>query len=111
MDQNSTNSSTTGASNPASKKGKGSPEEMLKAHEWLAQVADILDLPQEVQRSGVKPILDLTKDVAHNRSRPSAPVTAFLVGLAAGLNSADRSPEALQEAIEQALAPVAEAAR
>lgn len=111
MDQNSTNSSTTGASNPASKKGKGSPDEMLKAHEWLAQVADILDLPQEVQRSGVKPILDLTKDVAHNRSRPSAPVTAFLVGLAAGLNSADRSPEALQEAIEQALAPVAEAAR
>lgn len=111
MDQDTTNSSTNSSPSKASEKGKGGPEEMRKAHEWLAQVADILELPQEVQRSAVKPILDLTKDVAHNRSRPSAPVTAFLVGLAAGLNSTGQSPEALHKAIEQALTPVANAAR
>jgi hypothetical protein len=29
-------------------------------------------------------VLDLTSDVAHGVSRPGAPVTAFLVGVAAG---------------------------
>ena len=32
----------------------------------------------------VTAVLDLTADVAHGVSRPAAPVTAFLVGLAAG---------------------------
>lgn len=30
------------------------------------------------------PILDLTRDVAHGVARPAAPLTSFLVGLAAG---------------------------
>ena len=29
-------------------------------------------------------ILELTKDVAHNVARPAAPISAFIVGLAAG---------------------------
>jgi hypothetical protein len=29
-------------------------------------------------------ILDLTRDVAHNVDRPAAPLTAFLLGVAAG---------------------------
>lgn len=29
-------------------------------------------------------VLDMTKDVAHNVTRPAAPLAAFLVGLAAG---------------------------
>lgn len=29
-------------------------------------------------------ILELTKDVAHNVNRPAAPISAFIVGLAAG---------------------------
>lgn len=29
-------------------------------------------------------LLDMTKDVAHGVARPAAPLTAFLVGLAAG---------------------------
>ncbi|OLT56215.1 hypothetical protein BJF89_12440 [Corynebacterium sp. CNJ-954] len=76
---------------------KGSPEEMLSAHAWLDQVASELGLPEEVVRTNIKGILDLTSAVAHNRSRPAAPVTAFLVGLAAGhaaSGSAEGNPSA-----------------
>ena len=34
-------------------------------------------------------ILDLTKDVAHNVARPAAPLSAFIVGLAAGKAGGD----------------------
>ena len=34
-------------------------------------------------------ILDLTKQVAHNVARPAAPLSAFVVGLAAGRAGAD----------------------
>ncbi|MDN5582656.1 MAG: DUF6457 domain-containing protein [Corynebacterium sp.] len=63
---------------------KDSPEQMLSAHAWLEQVAEELGLPQDVVRASVKDVLDLTSAVAHHRSRPAAPVTAFLIGLAAG---------------------------
>jgi hypothetical protein len=66
------------------KSKKDSPEEMQSAHAWLEQVAGELGLPQDAARAQVKGVLDLTSAVAHNRSRPAAPVTAFLVGLAAG---------------------------
>jgi hypothetical protein len=34
-------------------------------------------------------ILELTKDVAHNVARPAAPLSAFVVGLAAGKAGGD----------------------
>jgi len=34
-------------------------------------------------------ILDLTKEVAHNVTRPAAPLAAFVVGLAAGKHGGD----------------------
>lgn len=34
-------------------------------------------------------VLDLTKDVAHNVTRPAAPIAAFIVGLAAGRAGGD----------------------
>ena len=34
-------------------------------------------------------ILELTKDVAHNVTRPAAPLSAFIVGLAAGKAGGD----------------------
>ena len=52
------------------------------AHEWLEEVATTLDLDPHDATALVRELLDLTKDVAHNRSRPAAPLTAFLVGLA-----------------------------
>ena len=54
--------------------------------EWVAAAARRLglDLTAADQREIVTAVLDLTADVAHGVSRPAAPVTAFLVGLAAG---------------------------
>jgi hypothetical protein len=53
--------------------------------EWITAVSRELGLEGQVdaQRS-VDAVLDLTSDVAHGVSRPAAPVTAFLVGVAAG---------------------------
>ena len=53
--------------------------------EWVTAVAQELGLEDQVAGGGtVDMVLDLTSDVAHGVSRPGAPVTAFLVGLAAG---------------------------
>jgi hypothetical protein len=50
--------------------------------DWTTAVAEALELdPQDVDRDLV---LDLARDVAHAVARPAAPLTAFLVGLAAG---------------------------
>lgn len=52
------------------------------AHEWLEEAARLLGLDPQEATALTREILDLTKDVAHNRSRSAAPLTAFLVGLA-----------------------------
>lgn len=49
---------------------------------WLTQVAALLGIPEaEVP---VNALLDLTREVAHNVERKSAPLTTYLVGLAVG---------------------------
>jgi hypothetical protein len=49
---------------------------------WTARVCDALNLdPAAVDQSL---LLDLTRDVAHGVARPAAPLTSFLIGLAAG---------------------------
>lgn len=53
--------------------------------EWLTAVTLELGLEDALEsRTTVDTVLDLTSDVAHGVSRPGAPVTAFLVGVAAG---------------------------
>ena len=52
------------------------------AHEWLVEAAEILGLDKREATALTRELLDLTKDVAHNRSRPAAPLTSYLVGLA-----------------------------
>lgn len=54
--------------------------------EWVAAAARQLglDLAEPDQHELVTAVLDLTADIAHGVNRPAAPVTAFLVGLAAG---------------------------
>ncbi len=53
--------------------------------EWVTAVGRLLGLDGLVDDEGlVDAVLDLTADVAHGVSRPAAPVTAFLVGLAMG---------------------------
>ena len=49
---------------------------------WVADLCAALDLdPAAVDRDLV---LDLARDAAHGVARPAAPLTTFLVGLAAG---------------------------
>ncbi|NMH96759.1 DUF6457 domain-containing protein [Pseudonocardia acidicola] len=53
--------------------------------EWVTAVCRELGLEGAVDTdASVDMVLDMTSDVAHGVSRPAAPVTAFLVGLAAG---------------------------
>jgi hypothetical protein len=53
--------------------------------DWVTAVARELGLDAVLDSRGtVDMVLDLTADVAHGVSRPGAPVTAFLVGVAAG---------------------------
>jgi hypothetical protein len=55
---------------------------MSDLEEWTDAVVAALQLdPKDVDRDLV---LDLARDVAHGVARPAAPLTAFLVGLAAG---------------------------
>ena len=53
--------------------------------EWVTAVTHELGLDEALGAGGVvDTVLDLTSDVAHHVSRPGAPVTAFLIGMAAG---------------------------
>jgi hypothetical protein len=53
--------------------------------EWVTAVARELGLEETLDSAATTDlVLDLTSDVAHGVSRPGAPVTAFLVGVAAG---------------------------
>ena len=53
--------------------------------DWVTAVRRELGLEGPFDIDGVvDDVLALTSDVAHGVSRPAAPVTAFLVGLAAG---------------------------
>jgi len=54
--------------------------------EWMVAAAGQLglDLGGADRNELITAVLDLTADIAHGVNRPAAPVTAFLVGLAAG---------------------------
>ncbi|MGP6173963.1 DUF6457 domain-containing protein [Corynebacterium sp. A21] len=57
---------------------------LANAHAWLQSVSTELGQDPTVIQALMKDLLDLTRDVAHGPSRPAAPLTAFLVGLASG---------------------------
>lgn len=65
--------------------GMAPSTDALILSEWVTAVARELGLESALDGAGVTDlVLDLTADVAHGVSRPGAPVTAFLVGVAAG---------------------------
>jgi len=70
--------------------------------EWVAAVCGELGIGGPVAHDL---ILDMTRDVAHGVARPAAPLTAYLVGLAAG-READPAT-ATEEAITRVSALVA----
>ncbi len=64
----------------------------VNLHDWIDELCDALDLDAEVDEALV---LDLARVAAHNVVRPAAPVSTFLLGLAAGRQGA--GPEELEE--------------
>ena len=61
---------------------------------WIAEVCAALDLEPAVLDRDL--VLDLARDAAHGVARPAAPLTTFLVGLAAGRRGA--TPESIADA-------------
>ncbi len=81
----------------------------LTLEQWVTQVRAELDLPAlDAPLSGAPLLLDLSRDVAHGVTRPAAPLTAFLVGLAAGRAGGD--DRAIAEAVRRVLALLPEPA-
>jgi hypothetical protein len=79
---------------------------MSTMSEWIAAVSAELELDLADPKATTTRVLDLTADVAHGVARPAAPVTAYLVGLAAG-RAAD--PEAATSALVTRLGELAKA--
>jgi Domain of unknown function (DUF6457) len=57
---------------------------MSTLEEWAAAVVAELGLADAVTGGTRDMVLDLARDVAHGVARPAAPLTTYLVGLAAG---------------------------
>jgi hypothetical protein len=56
---------------------------------WIDEVVAALGLDRDAADRDL--LLDLARDAAHGVTRPAAPLTTFLVGLAAGAHGADRA--------------------
>ncbi|MFL6130262.1 MAG: DUF6457 domain-containing protein [Mycobacteriales bacterium] len=57
---------------------------MSTLEEWTDTVVGELGIAGAVDGGTRDLVLDLARDVAHGVARPAAPLTAFLLGLAAG---------------------------
>ncbi|AKK10580.1 DUF6457 domain-containing protein [Corynebacterium uterequi] len=65
-------------------------EDLTPTHQWLNDAAHALDTDPDLVAELVPDLLALTKVIAHHGpSRPAAPLTAFLVGYAAGAQGGD----------------------
>lgn len=52
--------------------------------EWAGICADELGLDLATDKSDVDRVLDLARDAAHQVTRPAAPLTTYLLGVAVG---------------------------
>ncbi len=68
---------------------------------WMDELCAALDIPAAPDRDLV---LDLARDAAHGVARPAAPLTTFLVGLAAGLRGGSADDVAAAAEIAKRLA-------
>jgi hypothetical protein len=70
--------------------------------DWITELAAALDLdPASVD---IDLLLDVARDAAHGVARPAAPLTTFLVGLAAGARGGDAVAVAQAAAVARDLA-------
>lgn len=63
---------------------RDTPEKMEAMRNWLGAVAEELKIAPDVMAEVEAPLLSLIGKIAYGPSRPGAPLTAFLIGLAAG---------------------------
>jgi hypothetical protein len=68
---------------------------------WVHELSTALGV--DPAATDVQLLLDLARDAAHGVARPAAPLTTFLVGLAAGRNGTDAGAVAEAAAIAQGL--------
>lgn len=73
----------------------------MNLHDWIDELCDVLDVEAEIDEALV---LDLARIVAHQVERPAAPITTFVLGLAAGARSANPEQTEKLAARAQALA-------
>lgn len=71
---------------------------MNELETWIAEVGEVLGVDPSVV--DVTLLLDVARDAAHNVARPAAPLTTFMVGLAAGAQGGDAT--AIRRAAELA---------
>ena len=63
----------------------------MNLHDWIDEACDVLDVEVDLDEALV---LDLARDAAHGVERAAAPVTTYLLGLAAAHHGC--SPEELE---------------
>ena len=63
---------------------EATPDPADDAVRWATLVTAELGIASDDLARLSRSVLDMVRDVAHGVNRPSAPLTAFLVGLAAG---------------------------
>jgi uncharacterized protein DUF6457 len=74
--------------------------------EWVDLVCRELDIASVVSPEAMQSrVLDMSRDVAHEVARPAAPLTAYLLGLAAGRSD---DPEATAEELAARLCLLAQ---
>jgi hypothetical protein len=64
---------------------------LVNLHDWIDELSDVLDVETEVDE-GL--ILDIARTAAQNVQKTAAPLTAYLLGVAAGARDAD--PETIE---------------
>lgn len=57
----------------------------VNIHDWIDELCDVLDIETEVDEGLV---LDLARTAAHDVTKVAAPITTYLLGFAAGAQSA-----------------------
>lgn len=73
---------------------------------WLDVLTETLGLEPSFLDAVSGPVLDRVRDVAHEVVRSGAPLTAFAVGLAAGIGARDVDGADLAARVEQGLSSV-----
>ncbi|MGH3830134.1 MAG: DUF6457 domain-containing protein [Pseudonocardiaceae bacterium] len=74
--------------------------------EWVELVCQELGVSDAVSPAAMQSrVLDMSRDVAHGVARPAAPITAYLLGLAAGRTT---DPEAAAELLNQRVCQLAQ---